>query len=356
MNLLKLEKILEDLSNNSGASGNETKISSIIQKTFQENCDQTKIDALGNIIALKKGSFVNNNANKKIMLVAHMDEIGLMVTKIDKNGFLYFTNIGGIDERTLLSQEVIVHGKKDLFGVIGAKPPHLQKKEEKTNSIKIDDLYIDIGLRQEQAQKWLSVGDFITINRKFVNLQGDKVAGKALDDRAGIMVLLECMKKLKYVSHKLDVYYVASVQEEVGLRGATITTYHIMPDIGIAVDVGHGRTPELSKDDTNELGKGPSIALGANIHPKIYERFTMLAKEYEIPYQLDVNPGSSGTDAWAIQVTQNGVPTGLLSIPLRYMHTSVELVDMRDIKRTGRLLALFIASLNDVDMEEWLCF
>lgn len=356
MDLLKLEKVLEYISNSSGVSGNETKVSSMIQKVFQENCDQIKVDSLGNIIALKKGTCINNNANKKVMLMAHMDEIGLMVTKIDENGFLYFTNIGGIDERTLLSQEVIVHGQKDLFGVIGAKPPHLQKKEEKTNSIKIEDLYIDIGLTQEQAQKWISIGDFITINREFVHLQGNSVTGKALDDRAGILTLLECMKELKYVNHTLDIYYVASVQEEVGLRGAGVSTYHLMPDIGIAVDVGHGRTPELPKEDTNELGKGPAIALGANIHPRIHKQLTMLAKEYEIPYQLDVNPGSSGTDAWAIQVVQNGVPTGLLSIPLRYMHTSVELVDMQDIKRTGRLLALFITSLNDIDMEEWLCF
>lgn len=351
---MEIENILEKLSNVSGVSGSEIKVAEIIEERFKKTCDMVKKDALGNIIALKSGN--KNLNNKKIMIVAHMDEIGLMVKNIEKNGFLHFINVGGIDERTLLAQEVIVHGKNDIFGIIGAKPPHLQKKDEQNKSTRMEDLYIDIGLSEKDARKQISIGDFITINRSFTYLQGKSVTGKALDDRAGIVAIIQCIKELKYIKHNLDIYFVATVQEEVGLRGATTSSFNIIPDIGIAIDVGHGRTPDLSKEDTIELGKGPAIALGANIHPKIYKRLVDLAKEYNIPHQMEVNPSSSGTDAWAIQVTQSGVPTGLLSIPLRYMHTSVELVNINDIKHTGRLIALFIASINDTDLEEWLCF
>ena len=164
------------------------------------------------------------------------------------------------------------------------------------------------------------------------------------------------MKELERVNHDTDVFLVTTVQEEVGLRGAITSTYQIMPDLGIAIDVGHGRTPDLPKEDTIELGKGPGITLGPNIHPSIHERFVECSKEYNIPYQIEVSPSSTGTDAWAMQVTKSGVPTGLISVPLRYMHTSVELLNIKDVIHAGRLLALFIASLNEIDMEEWLCY
>lgn len=352
---MRLEKILESLSNANGVSGSEMRIGNEISFYFKQYCDQVKSDKLGNIVAFKPGNS-QKRKNTKIMLAAHMDEIGLMVKKIDNNGFILFTNVGGIDERTLLSQEVIVHGNKEIYGIIGAKPPHLLKEQEKNSSIKIEELYIDVGMSEKEAKKVISIGDFITIKREFKILGRDFVAGKALDNRAGIAVILECMKELQNMSHSIDIYFVATVQEEVGLRGAITSTYHIMPDLGIAIDVGHGRTPELPKEETIELGKGPGITLGPNIHPSIHKRFVDISREYNIPYQIEVCPEATGTDAWAIQVTQSGVPTGLLSIPLRYMHTSVELLNMRDIVHSGRLLAFFIASLNEVDMEEWLCY
>lgn len=351
---MKTQMILENLSNVSGVSGNEMKIAEIIEENFEQSCDLLKRDALGNIIVLKSGDSDINN--KKIMIGAHMDEVGLMVKSIEKNGFLYFINLGGIDKRTLLAQEVIVHGESDLFGVIGAKPPHLQKKQDKEKTINMEELYIDIGLSKEEAETQVSVGDFITIKREFKSLSGTCVTGKALDNRAGVTAMIECMKELQDIKHSVDVYFVATVQEEVGLRGAITSTFNIMPDIAIAIDVGHGRTPDLPKEDTIELAKGPAIALGANIHPKIHEKIVHLAQKNNIPFQIEVNPASSGTDAWAMQITQNGVPTALLSIPLRYMHTSVETVNLNDIKWTGKLLALFIESLNHVDWEEWLCF
>lgn len=352
--MMEAEKFLEFLSNTNGVSGNEMEIGIEIASHFKRYCSQVKTDKLGNIIAYKQGENKNNKA--KIMLAAHMDEIGLMVKKIDQNGFILFTNVGGIDERTLLAQEVIVHGDKNIYGIIGAKPPHLLKDKEKDSTIKIEDLYIDVGLSEAEARKVISVGDFITIKRNFKGLGRGYVVGKALDNRAGVTVLLECLKELERVNHDTDVFLVTTVQEEVGLRGAITSTYQIMPDLGIAIDVGHGRTPDLPKEDTIELGKGPGITLGPNIHPSIHERFVECSKEYNIPYQSEVSPSSTGTDAWAMQVTKSGVPTGLISVPLRYMHTSVELLNIKDVIHAGRLLALFIASLNEIDMEEWLCY
>lgn len=348
-----LKNFLKELVEASGLSGHEYELSKIAEKYFINYADDVLRDKLGNLVILKKG---NSKEHRKIMLAAHMDEIGLMVKKIDDKGFIQFTNIGGVDQRTLLTQEVIIHGKKDLFGVIGSKPPHLLEEKDRKKAVKMEDMLIDLGLSKEDVEKYISVGDPISIKRKMLNLQHDVVAGKALDDRAGVAAIYECLKELNRMNHDCDIYAVCTVQEEVGLRGAITSSYEIFPDIGIAIDVGFGSTPELPKDDTCDLGKGPSIAYGANIHKKIYDRLLRVAKEYNIPYQEDVYPAATGTDAWAIQVTQSGVATGLLSIPLRYMHTSVETVDINDIKNTGKLLAYFIMSLNGEDLEEMLCY
>ena len=348
-----LKEFIQKMVETPGLSGFESEVSKVIEDYFKPYSDDIVRDKLGNLIILKKG---NVGDRKKIMLAAHMDEIGLIVKKIDENGFIKFSTIGGIDQRTLLTQEVIVHGKKDLFGVIGNKPPHILSDEEKKKAVKIEDMLIDVGLNKEEAEKFISVGDPISFRRKMINLQGDCISSKALDDRAGVAVMYECLKELNKMNHDCDVYAVATVQEEVGLRGAITSTYGIFPDIGIAIDVGFAYTPELAKDEYSELGKGPAIAFGANIHPKVYERLLKTAKDYSLPYQEEFYPAATGTDTWAIQVTQSGVASGLISIPLRYMHTSVEIVDLNDIKYAGKILAEFIVSLNLVDLEEMLCY
>ncbi len=348
-----LKKFIQSMVEASGLSGFEFKVSKVIEDYFKPYSDDIIRDKLGNLITLKKGNVGNR---KKVLLAAHMDEIGLIVKKIDENGFIKFGTIGGIDQRTLLTQEVIVHGQEDLFGVIGNKPPHILSEEEKKKSVKTEDMLIDVGLTKEEAEKLISVGDPISFKRKMISLQGDCISSKALDDRAGVAVMYECLKELNKMNHDCDVYAVATVQEEVGLRGAITSTYGIFPDIGIAIDVGFAHTPELSKDEYSELGKGPAIAFGANIHPKVNEGLIKIAKDYNLPYQEEFYPGATGTDTWAIQVTQSGVAAGLVSIPLRYMHTTVEIVDLNDIKYAGKILANFIVSLNHVDLEELLCY
>ena len=347
------KKFLKELCENVGISGYEHTVVNSIINEFKPLTDEIQIDKLGSLIAVSRG---NKDTNIKIMLAAHMDEIGLMVKDIDKNGFIKFTNIGGIDSRTLLAQEVLIHGKECLFGVIGAKPPHLSNPSERNDAIKMKDLSIDVGLKKEAVEKLVEVGDLISIKRNFINLQGNWVSGKALDDRAGVVAMFECAKELSKLKHEADVYYVSTVQEEVGLRGALTSTYKINPDIGIAIDVGFGATPELPKEDVLEMGKGPAITLGGNIHPTLRKHLVEIAKEYNIKFQTEIEAGPTGTDARAMQITRAGVPTLLLSLPLRYMHTSVETIDMDDIKACGQLLARFISSITSENLEGLLCY
>ena len=349
---METKALLELLSNDYGVSGFEHTLKDSIINSFNKFSDDIKVDALGNVIIFKKGQ----SNNVKIMLAAHMDEIGLMVKDIEDNGFIRFTNIGGIDPRTILGQEVVVHGTKDLFGVIGSKPPHLQEKSEQDKAIKMEDMTIDIGLSKDEVQKYINIGDTITVRRNLVELKNNRVSGKALDDRAGILVLYECIKELSKIDHEADIYLVTTVQEEVSMAGALTSSFKINPDIGIAVDVGFGTTPELNKSNSIELGEGPGITLGGNIHPGLRKKLVEVAKEYNIPYQMEVSPGPTGTDARAMQITREGIPSLVLSVPLRYMHTSVEVVDIKDIKDTGKLLAFFIASVSSENLEGLLCY
>ena len=220
----------------------------------------------------------------------------------------------------------------------------------------MEDMTIDIGLSKDEVQKYINIGDTITVRRNLVELKNNRVSGKALDDRAGILVLYECIKELSKIDHEADIYLVTTVQEEVSMAGALTSSFKINPDIGIAVDVGFGTTPELNKSNSIELGEGPGITLGGNIHPGLRKKLVEVAKEYNIPYQMEVSPGPTGTDARAMQITREGIPSLVLSVPLRYMHTSVEVVDIKDIKDTGKLLAFFIASVSSENLEGLLCY
>lgn len=351
---MESKEFLKNLCTKTGISGYEQDLHSIIINAFKKLTEEIKVDNFGNVIAIKRGE--NNKNNIKIMLAGHMDEIGLIVKEIDKHGFIRFATVGGIDQRTLLAQEVIVHGKKDVFGVIGVKPPHLQKSSESNKAVKIEDMVIDVGLSKKDVEKIIQVGNIISIKRDMIDLQNDMVSCKAIDDRAGIVAMFECAKELKKMRHTADVYFVSTVQEEVGTRGAVVSTYSINPDIGIAIDVGFGATPELPKEDVLEMLKGPGITIGGNIHPTLRRKLIQIAEDYNIPFQNEVEPGPTGTDARSIQITRSGIPTLCISIPLRYMHTSVETIAMQDIKTTGKLLAMFISCISDESLEGLLCY
>jgi len=343
-----LKAIVEE----AGVSGYEGRVGEIVRQAFAGLCDEVREDKLGNVIGLKKGA--GSRGGPSVMLAGHMDEVGLMITMIDKRGYLRFS-APGIDPRTLPSQEVVVHAVKDLPGIICVKPPHLLKPEDREKAYKVEDLGIDVGLQEARVRELVNVGDTVTLARKFYNLQGGFVAGKAFDDRAGVAVIHECLLQLARMKHAADVYAVATVQEEVGLRGAAVATYGIVPDIGIAIDVGFGTQPGSDDHREIDLDKGPGLDIGGNIHPKILEALRKVASENGIAYQTVVTPGRSGTDAWSMQVTRAGIPTALISIPNRYMHTSVEVCSMNDIKKAGRLLALFIQTVDRSFVEGLVC-
>lgn len=334
--------VLKDLSTYVGVSGREKDISQYIEGLFKKYCDEVKIDEFYNVCGYKMGSSISG---KKIMIMAHHDEIGMLVKSIDDKGFVKFTNIGGIDTKILLAQEVVIHGSEDIYGVIGAKPPHLLKAEEVKKAVKMEDLYIDTGLTKESISKLVSIGDVITFKTYPFELKGNKLSSKCFDNRAGVAALLDIMERLLKLNHNDDVVFVATSQEELGLSGAKIASYNINPDLAIVIDACHGTIPDASKDETYALGKGSAIAIGPNLHRAYTKKIIEVAKEENIPYQIDVEPGNTGTEAWATQVSRAGIPTLLVSIPLKYMHTTIETIHINDIKNTGKLVSRFVSGL-----------
>ncbi len=345
-------KLLRDLSQATGISGDEEEPRQIARDALTPFIDEQHVDALGNLITLKRGTRPPHVSRHSIMVAAHMDEIGLMVTDFDE-GFLRFTTVGGVDTRTILGQEVTVHGRRPLPGIIASRPPHVLPEEEREKSLPLKKLFIDVGVSSEQIRELIQVGDFITMRRGFLSLAKGYASGKAFDDRAGVVTLVRCMKALNTMQHSWDVYAVATSQEEMGLRGATVSAYGTAPDIAIAVDVGFGQQQGVEEKEAISMDEGGAIGIGPNFHPLMVQRLIETAEKYEVKHQKEIVPGRSGTDAWAIQVAREGVPTALISIPLRYMHTSVETVCLKDIDRIGRLMALFIAEL-DQDFAETL--
>ena len=346
---IDIGELLGKLSEATGVSGYETGVRDLVIEDFSQYADEVRQDKMGSVIALKRGT--GTEPRHSIMLAAHLDEIGLIVAQI-KDGFIQFDTVGGFDPGALLGQLVTVQGHSPLPGVIASRPPHVLSASERNKVIPTDKLYIDVGLKAEDVEKQVKVGDLIALRQRFVRLRGDMASGKALDDRAGVASLQVCLNELTNLKHEWDVCAVATVQEEVGLKGAITSAYGLAPDLGIAVDVGFGHQPGVSETETIPIGKGPSVAIGPNIHPGMVDRLLKAAKDYEIPYVTEPIPGRSGTDAWAIQVAREGVPTCLLSIPVRYMHTVVETVNLKDVTRTGRLMAAFISQLNGNTLDE----
>ncbi len=343
------KKLLKELCMGHGPSGREHWLHHYIYEAFSE-FGQVTTDNLNNVIIEKKGK-----GKGKIMIMAHLDEIFMVVTAVKENGFLEFKG-NGLDSKTLVSKEVVIHGKQDILGIIGIKPPHLMKEEEKNKAVTADSLLIDTGYSKEALEKIVSPGDFVTLKGSFKELLNNKISCKSIDDRAGVVAMYRCAKELQDIEHDLDVYFVCSAQEEVGHRGAVTATNVINPDIGIAVDVTFDNGRHGDTDGDNEIGKGPVICVGPNIHPKVRKRLMKVGEEYNIPYQIEVEAGPTGTDAWDIQVSGSGVPTLLISIPIKYMHTAVELVNMKDITNTGYIMAQFIKNLKGEELEGLICF
>lgn len=338
-------ELLKELSNIRSVTGRENMAAGKIAELFGEYCDEVTIDPFYNVIGLKKGR--SNNAGN-VLVTAHYDEIGLIVTGIEDSGFLRFAAAGGVDPKAIGAMEVIVHGKRDLFGVIGAKPPHLIPPEDKDKEIRMDDMRIDIGYNGDKARELVSVGDMVSFVNPARELMNNRLAGKSLDNRSGVAALVEILRELRKLHHDDNVYVVATVQEELGLVGAICATYNIKADLGIVIDVCHGDMPDAPSDESFPLGKGVAVAVGPVLSMKHTKAIIKTAKEENISYQIDPEAGDTGTEAAAHAVAKEGIPVILLSIPAKYMHTSVEMVSVDDVVATGRLAARYIAGREKV--------
>ncbi|HEX7342780.1 MAG TPA: M42 family metallopeptidase [bacterium] len=338
-NLLSLD-LLKKLTAATGISGREEDVRSLIIAEMKPLVDDLKTDVMGNVIGHRKGK-----TPLKVVMAAHMDEIGFMVNHIDDKGFLRIIPIGGFDPRTLMAQKVLVHGKKQLTGVFGSKPIHVLSEEEKKKVLKVEDYFVDLGLPGDEVKKLVSVGDPVTWHREFTEI-GDCVASKSFDDRVGVFVMIEALRKIKDQPLNFELYAVATVQEEVGVRGATTSAIGLDPDVGIAVDITLANDVPGAPDHerVTVLGEGAAIKIMDSYsisNPKLVEHFKAVAKKHRIKTQMEILP-RGGTDAGAIQRAGKKAAVVTLSIPTRYAHSTVETCHKDDIQASIDLLAAYL--------------
>jgi endoglucanase len=337
---------LKALSAAAGLPGYEAPVRAVLREAWAPLAGEVREDRLGTLSAAAAGS--GTEPRRRLMLAAHMDAIGLIVTRREGE-FLRVWRLGGVDPRVLPGQLVTVHGRRDLPGVVAAPPAFLLPKARRDNVAPLDELLIDTGLPAEQLAPLVQTGDLVTFAQPPLDLLNEQLAARSLDNRASLAALTVCLEQLQGRPHAWDVLAVATVQEETTFLGAATSAFNLRPDLAVAVDVTFGsdsNTREFSYR-TMPLGSGPALGLGPNIHSGLHAAFKACAARTEIPYTIEVMPGSSGTDAFAMQVAREGIPTMVVSIPLRNMHTPVEVVALKDIARAGRLLAEFAAGLDD---------
>ncbi len=338
-----LYKLLEVAS----PSGFESKAQEITREYLKDSADEMYSDINGNLIAMKEGS-----GNRKVMIVGHADEIGFMINYIDESGYLYLKSLGGLDPNLLPGLRVdIWHDGKPLRGIIGKNAPHMSRGDGDAAKLKMEDIWVDIGAKdKEDAEKLVAVGDIITFCSQIEELSEHRIVSKATDNKVGVYVAAAVMKALAKTELKANYYAVSSVGEETTMKGGRTSSYSIEPDIAIAVDVTFtSDVPGADKRKFGDikLGAGPTLALGAAVHPKVNSALQKLAKELKIPLQLEIAPGATGTDADAIHAQKAGVATAVLSIPNRYMHSPIEIIDIRDLDNAVKLLTEFVKRLDD---------
>jgi len=334
----------KSLLNIPGLSGYEAPAARLIEGEWQPIVDELSLSRLGSVHGIKRGA--GAFPRPSIMLAAHMDAIGLMVAQIE-DGFLRIISIGGVDPRILPGQSVVVHtAKEDLPGVIFMPPAKLLPPGEGDGVADIAHLFVDVGLLPSKVASLVRVGDLVSFGMEAVEMSGEIVSGHSIDNRASVAAVTLCLQELQSRSHEWDVWAVATVQEEINLGGSATSAFQLRPDLAIAVDTTFAKGPGANDWRTFPLGKGVTFGHGPNIHPFLFKQFKELAERLEIPYATEILPKSSGTDGMATQVTAEGIPTFVLSIPIRYMHTPVEMVTLKDIQRAGRLLAEFVGGLE----------
>ena len=341
-------KLLSEICETPGAPGFEDRVRKLVLREIKSLVDEITIDNLGNVTAIKKG----RDSSKKVMLGAHMDEIGFIVTHIDDNGFVRFHTLGGFDPKTLTAQRVIVHGKKDLMGVMGSKPIHVMSPEERNKVPKTTDYFIDMGMNKEEVEMYIEIGNPITRERGLIEM-GDCVNCKSIDNRVSVFILIEVLKELKSVPY--DVYAVFTVQEEVGLRGANVSALNINPDFGFGIDttIAFDVPGAAAHEKVTELGKGTAIKIMDSqtiCDHRMVSFMKKTADKNNITWQPEILT-AGGTDTAGIQrMTPGGSIAGAISIPTRHIHQSIEMANKKDIRGS---IDILVACLTEIDTYDW---
>jgi putative aminopeptidase FrvX len=328
-----------------GVPGHEHAAAPEIARAFAQFADRVTRDPIGNVYGWIDGT--GKSPRPRALLAAHMDRIGFLVKRIEKGGFLRLTSVGGFDPRTLPGKEVLIHSKPPMAALFGTKPPHLQARGESEKVVPIHALYLDAGRPEAEIRRRVPIGTMVTLRQPPVDLLGGRMASPGMDDRAGVVAVIRTLELLSLQRPAWDVVGVATIEEEFGavFLGARTASERVDPRLGIAIDVSHGDMAGAREADTIPLGGGPGLTVGSNVHPRLFDGLRATARSLGLPYQIEAYPMSSGTDAMDIQISREGIPTAVLGIPCRYMHTGIETVDPRDIDRCSRLLAGYLAGL-----------
>ncbi len=327
-----------------GLSAFEAPVREVVAAAWRRFAPKQTVSRLGSLHALQPGT--GRASRPKILLTAHMDKIGLMVTQVI-DGFCRVTEIGGLDPRILPGQPFTIHGRELIPAVAVLPPAALLPPDRKATVARLKDLWLDTGLPAGAAARLLRIGDPVSFHQEPFDMANGRLTGPSLDDRAGVAALTVCLEELAARPHRWDVIAAATVQEEETLGGAFTSAFALKPDLAVAVDVTFAAGPGLPEHKTFPTGEGPTIGMGPNVHPGMCRAFTQAADKAGIKYSLEVMPQHSGTDAYAMQITAEGIPTAVIGIPLRYMHSAVETVSLADIRQTGHLLAEMAFSLDD---------
>jgi endoglucanase len=341
---LELKDKIKKLTDIFAVSGDEYDVSKAAAELLEPYVDSVEIDVFGNVIGFKSCGI---EGAPTLLLDAHIDQIGFLVTKVTDEGFLRFVGMG-VDPRMLPGSELVVKTQNHgiIPGIVATLPPHMQKPGDNKKAVPIDEMFLDIGMTPEEAKSKVRVGDYMTFALNSFDLQGDAVCGKAMDDRACFVCILHAMELLKDAELKVNIVVVGATKEEQGGHGALAVGYRVMPEYAIAIDVCHAKTPDSGDQVSEELGKGPAITMGINSRPKFAKRMMEVARAKQIPYQLEIEPGATGTDAWAYQPIKEGICTLVMSLPLKYMHSPVEVLKMSDVENLGKLVAEFTKSFD----------
>jgi len=355
--------ILKLLSETAGVTGSEKSIAVIVKNIFEKFCNETIIDEFSNVIGVMKAKVrdYGNSEDKpvKIMYTAHLDEVGMIVKKIETGGFVKIGKIHGVDPKTLVSKKLTIHSSTGpIKGIVASIPPHLSNEEDRRKAVTFDDIYVDTGLSEESVKEKISVGDMVSFSQEFETYGLDMAAGKSLDNRAGVFSLIKTMQILKDKSFSYDIIFLAAVSEEFNSLGAITGTYKIEPDIAVVVDVNHAKMGVTDGGDNRQIfsqGKGPVVCKSPILSPKLTQGLVNICKGMGMKVQIEVDNKDTGTDALYVSLAQKGCATALLSIPLKYMHTQVEMINIKDIELTAEVMAQ-LSLQNSILVRDYICY